>query len=80
MFAVTATIGKCSACGLLKVEENRSYCLRFKQEIEAGRLELDTSCLYYFPIKTEAGEPLSAEQHLIIQDGELRRKKMRGPV
>lgn len=73
---------KCITCGLLEKETGRFYCLRFKKEVSPDEAEgkSEWECIYYCKIMTEAGEPLTPRQHLILQDQDLRGKKMRGPV
>lgn len=73
---------KCLTCGLLETEVERYYCLRFKKEIvpDEAKKESGWDCIYHCRVLTEAGEPLTPRQHLILQDQDLRSKKMRGPV
>ena len=68
----------CLNCGLLDQRENNNYCLRFKRAVN---LKADgDGCLYFKKKVNEEGELLSARQHLILQDQELRSKKMQGPM
>lgn len=68
----------CSACGLLDKKATPAYCLRFKKPITAMGVGQD--CIYFIKEKLEEGELLTPQQHLILQDQELRSKKMQGPV
>jgi hypothetical protein len=68
----------CLNCGLLDKSENNNYCLRFKKNVTQEMV--GQACLYFKRIIYEEGEPLSARQHLILQDQELRSKKMQGPI
>lgn len=73
---------KCSTCGLLEKDSERLYCLRFKKVVNQAEVDgrSDWVCIYYCKVITEAGEPLTPRQHLILQDQDLRSKKMRGPL
>ncbi len=67
----------CKDCGLFDSE--KIFCYRYNKEVERGRLEKE-DCLYFYKIKKEDGEPLTPQEHLLMQDNELKTKKMRGPV
>lgn len=70
----------CTTCGLLEKKNGGFYCHRFRKTVSGEEAERIRDCLYYCPVITEEGEPLSPQQHLIMQDQDLKRKKMRGPV
>ncbi len=73
---------KCITCGLLEKAAERYYCLRFKKVVSPTEAEgeANSNCIYHCKVITEGGEPLTPGQHLIMQDQDLRGKKMRGPV
>lgn len=70
----------CKECGLLERRDEDSCCLRFEKEISVEEILEEKECLYFYKIIWENREPLSPRQHLIMQNGELKSKKMRGPV
>jgi len=68
----------CLNCGLLDTKVSPGHCLRFKKTI------IDVSegddCIYFLKEIYEAGERLTPQQHLLIQDQDFRSKKMQGPI
>ncbi len=68
----------CSTCGLLDKQRAPVYCLRFKKIVKDFRIGQD--CIYYYKEQHEDGEPLTPQQHLLLQDQDQRSKKMRGPI
>jgi hypothetical protein len=68
---------KCSSCGLLDTKVNPGYCLRFKKTVIDGERD---SCIYFLKEIYEDGEKLTPQQHLLLQDQDLRSKKMQGPM
>ncbi len=71
---------KCKECGLLERRDENPCCLRFEKEISVEEILRERECLYFYKIIRENREPLSPRQHLIIQNGELKSRKMQGPV
>ena len=73
---------KCINCGMLDSagKEEVYKCVRFAKEVTAQESEDEIKCHYYLDIVFEEGQRLSPSQHLLIQEGEHRSKKMRGPI
>ncbi len=69
-------MAKCNECGLLKTY-GKDYCVRLKKEIPRGEADLDRDCNYFYKKITEAGETLSPEEHLLMQDMEIKSKKLK---
>ncbi len=67
----------CKDCGLF--DSGNSYCFRYKKEV-GKELSVKDDCLYFYKIKKEDGDPLSPQEHLLLQENEKKNKKMRGPV
>jgi len=68
----------CLTCGLLDKKVLPGYCLRFKKKV--GAYSAGRDCIYYFKEKYEDGELLPPQQHLLLQDQDIRSKKMQGPM
>lgn len=68
----------CSGCGLLDKSVSPGYCLRFKKSI--FNISRGDHCIYFFREIFEEGERLTPQQHLIMQDQNIRSKKMQGPL
>jgi hypothetical protein len=73
-------MAKCSECGLLERISESLYCHRFEKEISEEEFPVERGCLYFCQVIYEDGEPLTPRQHLIMQNKELKSRKMRGPV
>lgn len=73
---------KCIDCGLLDKDKKKGIyiCVRFEKEIPEEKSAAEIECGYYLDNIFEDGEPLSPRQHLIMQEGERRSRKMRGPI
>ena len=71
---------KCMDCGILSKSKDGFICVRFEKALKAASINEGHSCQYFIKIVYEDGEPLSPQQHLNMQDGENRSRKMRGPV
>ena len=68
----------CLNCGLLNTKVSPGYCLRFKKTII--NVSEGDDCIYFLKEIFEAGERLTPQQHLLVQDQDFRSKKMQGPV
>ncbi len=75
-------MAKCIDCGLLDRagKEGVYRCVRFAKDVPAAESEFEIKCDYFMDIISEEGNRLSPAQHLLIQDGEHRSRKMRGPI
>ena len=71
---------KCIDCGLLDKEKDVFNCVRFNKKLIVTAVNEEQDCQYYKETIYEEGEPLSPQQHLNMQDGEQRSRKMRGPL
>jgi hypothetical protein len=78
---------KCKECGLLERRDKNPCCIRvnpccirFKREITIKEIFKEKECPYFYNIIWENEEPLSPLQHLIMQNEELKSRKMQGPV
>ncbi|TDA69874.1 MAG: hypothetical protein D9V47_03480 [Clostridia bacterium] len=73
---------RCAECGLMERtgDFGERYCLKFRRCIGDGKGQMPGDCPYFTPIQYDGGEPLTPHQHLILKEGELLSKKMRGPV
>jgi len=73
-------MARCNKCGLLEIVGEVLYCHRFKKELSEEEFASREDCSYFCQVIHEGEEPLTPKQHLIMQDNELKRKKMRGPL
>ncbi len=71
---------KCIDCGLLDKGKDVYNCVRFNKKLVETAVNEEQDCQYYKEIIYEEREPLSPQQHLNMQDGEQRSRKMRGPL
>jgi len=71
---------RCKECGLLERRDENSCCFRFKREIAVEEILRERECLYFYKTIWENEEPLTPQQHLIIQNEGIKCRKMRGPV
>lgn len=66
-------LGGCSGCGLAERRVEGIYCAARKKvlggETEAGE------CFYFMPPVVEEGKPLSPQEHLLLKENEILRKK-----
>lgn len=67
-------MNRCLDCGLLKREDD-NYCVRLKKRVTEEELA-GKDCPFFYKILNEAGEPLGPEEHLMLQDAELKSKKL----
>ncbi|MDO9535285.1 MAG: hypothetical protein Q7J85_08135 [Bacillota bacterium] len=71
---------KCSECGLLEKRSESFYCHRFDKGRTREEFNAAQDCLYFCQQIYEDGELLTPQQHLIMQNNQLKSKRMRGPV
>ncbi|WP_094607041.1 hypothetical protein SPSIL_029530 [Sporomusa silvacetica DSM 10669] len=72
---------KCFSCGIAdRVADGRLLCFKYKFEISAITAKEKSDCYYFIEPQYEDGEPLTAAQTLMIKEGEVASRRMRGPV
>ena len=69
----------CENCGLGE-NENGSLVRCFKYKTLNDGQDDKESCLYYIERIWEEGEPLLSLQHLLLKEGELKARMMKGVV
>ncbi|SDE69147.1 hypothetical protein [Sporomusa acidovorans] len=72
---------KCFSCGIAdRLADGKLWCLKYQFELSNAIAEEKSNCYYFAEPQYEDGEPLTAEQNLMIKECELASRRMRGPV
>lgn len=72
---------KCFSCGIAeRTAGGKLWCLKYKFEISDVTAKEKSDCYYFIEPQYEDGEPLTAEQTLMLKECELASRRMRGPV
>ncbi|BBB90054.1 MAG TPA: hypothetical protein PKA28_07180 [Methylomusa anaerophila] len=71
----------CSLCGIAEIQsDGKRWCLKYQVDVSDGSKEIKPDCYYFIEPQSEAGEPMSASQNLMLKEWELASRRMRGPV